>query len=285
MLARSMTGDLRLHPLRAGELLVPPELLARASGPLATPRAIGFGFPRKRFVWIPVPAFLIEHPTEGPVVIDTGMPAITAQDARAGLGWIGNLLYDVRMTRADGIGAQLRARGVDPDDVRTVVMTHLHMDHAAGMRELPNAVFAADGREWKAADSRAGFVNGYHRPHFEGAARRTLETGSAPPWEGFDHALDLLGDGSVRILSTPGHTPGHQSVSVALSGRRALITADVAYTRAAVFGDAEPGLRWNAKVLRRSLAQVRRHVAEHPDTVVIPGHDPEAWAGLDAVYT
>ena len=73
----------------------------------------------------------------------------------------------VAYTDRDGAGwalpAQLRERGVDPMDVRTVVMTHLHYDHASAIAEFPQATFVVDAREWRRRRARGGFTKGYAR--------------------------------------------------------------------------------------------------------------------------
>ena len=281
-----MATTVRLHPLRTGEMLVPPQLLERVPGPFGTPRALGVGVPKTQRVWIPVPAFLIEHPAEGPLLVDSGLPALAATDFRGATNATMDRLYEIRMDPADGLAAQVSARGVDPASIELVVMTHLHADHAAGLPELPRATVAATATEFAAGDASPlqRMLGGYHLPHYEGRARRVLEVERAPAWGAFEHALDLFGDGSVRVLFTPGHTAGHCSVAAATDSGEVIIAGDVAYTRAAVYGAAEPGLRAKPKLLKASLAQLRRHVKAHSETVVIPGHDPEAWAALDAVY-
>jgi len=281
-----MTVHVRLHPLRTGELLVPPQLLTRMPGPFATPKALGVGVPKSQRTWIPVPCFLLEHPSEGPLLIDTGMPAAAATDFGRALGRTAAWLYEVRMRPEDGVAAQLRARGVDATEVKQVFMTHLHLDHASGMPELPNATFAASGAEWKLADGSAlqCLLGGYHRPHYEGRERRDLEFGPGSAWQGFERTIDVFGDGSLRALFTPGHTLGHVSYAVATAAGPVLLTGDLAYTLAGVYGGSEPGLRASPKLLAKSLAQLRGHVREHPETIVIPGHDADAWEGLEAVY-
>lgn len=281
-----MGTTVRLHPLRTGELLVPPQLLTRMPGPFGTPKALGIGVPKAQRVWIPVPAFLLEHPAQGPVVIDTGMPAAAATDFAGALGKTAARLYEVRVRPQDGIAAQVRARGVDPVDVRQVFMTHLHFDHASGMPELPQATFAASATEWKLADGSGLklLLGGYNRAHYAGRVRRELRFAPGTGWQGFEHTIDVFGDGSVRALFTPGHTLGHVSYAVATAAGTVLLTGDLAYTLAGVYGSSEPGLRASTKLLTASLAQLHRHVRDHPETIVIPGHDADAWEGLEAVY-
>ena len=99
-------------------------------------------------------------------------------------------------------------------------MTHLHNDHASGAIQFPDATFVVDAAEWRAA-CKGGFAEGYRHAHFDqpfdwrtvdydGGRRRTPASSAS---------LDLFGDGSVRLLSTPGHTRGHQSIL--LRARRA----------------------------------------------------------------
>lgn len=281
-----MSATVRLHPIRTGELLAPPQLLERVPGFFGTVKALGIGVPKSQRLWIPVQAFLLEHPTEGPVLVDTGLPGAAASDFAGAVNPTTKRLYDLRMTPEDGIAEQLQARNIDPGDIRTVLLTHLHADHAAGMPQIPNATFTASAAEFKAGDGPAllRLLAGYHRPHYAGRPRRELDFAGAPPWEGFERSIDVFGDGSVRALFTPGHTAGHVSYAVATSARSVVLAGDLAYTQSAVYGDAEPGMRAKPKLLRASLAQLRRHAREHPDTLVIPGHDPAAWAQLDAVY-
>lgn len=258
----------RVHPLLTGEIGVPPGLLVRRGGPFNDAHALGFTT-RER-VWVPVPAFLVEHPDEGPLLIDSGMSG--------GIGPVGRFLYEVRGVRSPT--DLLLERGVDPAAVRTVLMTHLHLDHAGGLTDLPGATVVADAREWAAADSRKAFLAGYHRPMYAHARRRPLDVAGGEPWEGFERTLDLFGDGSVRALATPGHSAGHLSYALAIAGGHVLVLADVTYTAAL----GAPGLTADAAAAQRSLDQVRAFATTHPGAVLIPGHDPEAWAALDSVY-
>ena len=113
-------------------------------------------------------------------------------------------------------------------------MTHLHNDHASGAIQFPQATFVVDASEWAAA-CKGGFAEGYRREHYDQPFDwRTVDYDAAPPYATFERTLDLFGDGSVRLLSTPGHTRGHQSILLKLEGRELLLTADAAYTRRAI---------------------------------------------------
>ena len=102
---------------------------------------------------------------------------------------------------------------------------------------------------------------------------------------GFPRTLDLFGDGSVRLVSTRGHTRGHQSVLLALRDGELLLTADAAYTRRAIDEDLVPIFVFgDADDYRESLGRIREFARAHPDAVVIPGHDAQLWPQLDSIY-
>jgi N-acyl homoserine lactone hydrolase len=281
-------ATVRLHPLLAGEMLAPPRYLDRRPGRLGLARDLAGGLAsRGSWIWLPIPAFLVEHPSAGPLLVDTGFHPSVASGVRASMGPLGPLLYRVRMTREQTLAAQLETRGVAIGDVRTVVMTHLHIDHASGISELPDATFAIDRREWEAAGERGGTPKGYVRRQFDHAFDwRTIdyEAPEIDSYATFGRSIDLFGDGSVRLLSTPGHTRGHQSVLLRLREREALLTIDAAFTRKTLAGQAMPMILDDAHRFRRSLHEIQHYIEQAPDALVIPGHDAGAWAELKPVY-
>ncbi len=279
---------MRLHPLRCGEILAPPGLLERPSGPARKLRGLGFASRSRRdWPWLPVPAFLVEHPNAGAILVDTGLHPSVAIDPSQSFGRLGGRLYTFRFEAEQSVPAQLRARGLEPADVGVVVMTHLHTDHASGVSELPDATFVVDAREWDAATAPRGTLRGYRTAQFDhGFDWRTVDYGAAEveSFESFGASLDLFGDGSVRLVATPGHSAGHQSVVLRLRGREALLCGDAAYTRRAIDEDVTPLLMDDEHRWRRSLREVRRFVQRTPGLVVVPGHDGDTWSRLDDVY-
>lgn len=248
-------------------------------------RAIGAGVPKSQRIWIPGPVFLIEHSGAGAVLIDTGVHPRAPADPRATMGPTASLMYEFRTGPDGDLLAQLHDRGVSPQDVSTVVMTHLHTDHASAICEFPAATFVVDRREWDAANARGAVMNGYERKHFAHPFDwRTVEFAQHVPVSGFDASFDLFGDGTVTLLRTPGHTPGHMSVLVRAGAHEVLLTADAAYTQRTINDGTLPGIARNYDQFRASLARIQAFAAERPDAVVIVGHDREQWPTLDAVY-
>ena len=277
-------ATVRVHPMRCGEILIPPRALDPPAG-RAVQLRVALSTRRSRWTWIPVPVFLVEHPTAGRLLIDTGFHPSVQDDARTSLGRRQAWMLPARQARGESAVEQLRARGVEPGEIAVVVMTHLHNDHASGSVQFADATFVVDAEEWQAA-CKGGFAEGYRHAHFDQPLDwRTISYAAAEPHAGFGRSLDLFGDGSVRLLATRGHTRGHQSVLLALRGRQLLLTADAAYTRRAIDEDLIPIFVFGeADDYRDSLRRIREFAQASPDAVVIPGHDAQLWPQLDASY-
>ena len=179
------------------------------------------------------------------------------------------------MTTEESVPAQLRALGVDPSALRTVVMTHLHFDHAGAISEFPSATFVVDAREWTAA-ADGSERDGYIRRQFDHGFDWRLvdfEGPAADSFATFGRSVDLFGDGSVRLVSTPGHSAGHLSVVLRLREREALLCGDAAYTLDAIENDAVPYVVEDEHRYRRSLREIQLYLEQTPDALVVPGHE------------
>src|SRR5918992_2821416 len=148
-------ATVRLSPLLCGRSVAPPAYLLREDGRLAALRGLGIGVKKSEWVPIPIVAFLLEHPGAGPVLIDTGLHASVAVKPAESLGRVATLAFrDLQMDAGQALPAQLRERGIEPSAVRTVVMTHMHIDHASGISEFPDATFVLARAEWEAATTQ-----------------------------------------------------------------------------------------------------------------------------------
>lgn len=264
---------------------MPANWFERKRGTVETLKAFGVGVPTSRLTTIPIPAYLLEHPSAGPVLVDTGMhesvvPGGGRERAR-NLGPIGRLMSRHSSMRPEQTAAaQLRAHGLDPAQIQLVVMTHLHFDHASALCDFPNATVLVDGREWAAAWARDSLLSGYSRAQLDPRLRyRTIDF-TAPyvvASDLFERTVDVFGDGALTLASTPGHTAGHLSLIAHMDEREALLTADAAYTMATIRGGKRPWLAHNRDAFEHSLRQIQAYDREHPDAVVIPGHDMAAW--------
>jgi N-acyl homoserine lactone hydrolase len=277
----------KLHPLLCARMVSPPAMYHREEGRLAPLKALGIRVPREEWLELPIISFLLEHPSAGPVLVDTGFHPSVAVDSSQAMGRFGGLLFkDVRMEADDAVPGQLRRRGIDPTEVGTVVMTHLHSDHASGISEFPGATFVLSKQEWEAA-SNGRETDGYIKRQYDHAFDYRLldfEGADSDSFATFGRGFDLFGDGSVRMVFTPGHTHGHCSLVLRLDGREALLVGDAAYTMRTIEDTHLPWKMADEHRFRRSLGEIQHYIEQTPGAVVIPGHDMAAWRRLDSVY-
>jgi N-acyl homoserine lactone hydrolase len=209
-----------------------------------------------RKVRFPVPAYLIETGEER-ILVDTGLHPGAAEDAAGHYGSADALaLFELELEASV-------AEQVDLGTISRVVITHLHFDHAGGLELVPPSVpIVVQRREWEAAHDAAAIEKNFYQPgDYASVEERVVLVDG-------DH--DLLGDGSVRLLSTPGHTPGHQSVAV---GERLVIGGDAIHY-ATVLDDLRfPAFADDFDAQAESAERLR--ALRDAGAVVSPGHDPD----------
>jgi len=139
--------------------------------------------------------YLIHHPREGYVLWDTGITdRLVALPDGITVPALGQTWH-----RTQPMLAALAALGVKPSDVRYIALSHVHPDHAGNVDEFPEATLIIQQAEWDYAQTL---------PQKPFSPERKIQ-----PVVG---DKDLFGDESLVIVSTPGHTPGHQSLIVHL---------------------------------------------------------------------
>ena len=98
------------------------------------------------------------------------------------------------------------------------------------------------------------------------------------PYATFAKTIDLLGDGTVRLISTPGHTVGHMSVLLRVAGdRRVLVVGDAAYTLRNIREEILPLLTADDETSVQSLRELKAFADSEPEAILVPSHDPSAW--------
>jgi N-acyl homoserine lactone hydrolase len=231
----------------------------------------------------PCLAFVVRHPSAGAVLVDTGLHPDALVDAAADFGFPMSVLFKGIRPVDASFDTQLRDAGIAPDEVEHVVMTHLHVDHTSGMRLLPRATFTCARQEWAATRRRFAATKGYVARHLPPGSRMRLVDvqRDGRSYGPFARTLDLFGDGSIRLVSTPGHTPGHLSVLVNVANRpMALLVGDAAYTLRGIEDGVLPMLTDDDERSRTSMRELRDFAHANPDAILVPTHDPDAWRSL-----
>jgi glyoxylase-like metal-dependent hydrolase (beta-lactamase superfamily II) len=211
--------------------------------------------PEKR-IRFPVPAYVIETETER-ILIDTGLHPGACNDASA--FYEGSPTMSLFSLELD----QPVHEQVDVTTITKIVLTHLHYDHAGGLSLLPSSIpIVVQRREWEAGRNSGAIERNFFLPrdYIDDERKVILVDG--------DH--DLLGDGSIELLLTPGHTPGHQSVRV---GDDLIIGADVTHFASGLDDHRFPSFGDDHAEQRRSAERLR--ALRDSGIRVTPGHDPD----------
>jgi glyoxylase-like metal-dependent hydrolase (beta-lactamase superfamily II) len=268
---------IRIHPIRTGFVRIKEAQRARRLGGLP-----GIALTREWTEWLPILAWLIEHP-EGPIVVDTGETTRVAEK-----GYLPRwhpyyrLGVQFMVQPEDEIGPQLLKHGLDPYDVRTVIMTHLHSDHAGGLSYFPGSKVLVSETEWRRARGFAGLVRGYPSnrwPKWLDPLPMPFDPVGPPP---FRASFPVTRQGDVVVVPTPGHTPGHVSVIVRVGdGLNFFLAGDTSYDQGYLMHRVVDGVSGNPRVALQTLENIIAFT-ERELTVYLPSHDPGSAHRLKA---
>ena len=214
----------------------------------------------------PVPAYLVETATER-ILIDPGPHPAAVADPAGSYG-------DAPAVTVFGLEQELSiADQVDLTTLTKVVLTHLHFDHAGALSLVPAEVpIVVQRAGWGGGHDDAAIRRNFYLPQaYAGVdAERHVELVDG------DH--DLLGDGSVRLLLTPGHTPGHQSVQIG----DLVLGADVTHFASGLDDHRFPAFGDDHAAQGRSADRLK--ALRDAGRIVLPGHDADVLrpGGLSA---
>jgi len=217
---------------------------------------------------IPTTAVVIEHPKHGVVLWDTGIYEAVADPDRRADYWGAvacSAFKPDAFTRDHVIDAQLDRLGIKTSDVNYVIYSHLHLDHAGGMSYFPGATHVVQRDEIR----YALWPDQWTRPIYcqkDFSDIRKLDILE------IDGDLDLFNDGSIRLVRTPGHTIGHQSMILDLPNRgRVCLGADIGHQRGG-FENMTP-FPWDWSVSAMSLTRKRMMHMERSGVPLFLCHD------------
>src|SRR5271169_148679 len=222
--------------------------------------------------WSPLYAWAIEHP-EGVIVIDTGAAAHLKSLPR----WHPYFRFAVRfdIEPEQEAGPQLRALGIGARDVKTVVLTHLHIDHDGGLAHFPHSRILASAGEIARTSGISGAMLGYLPKRWPKWFAPEPLAWQPTAYGPFASSARISAGGDVIAVPTPGHTPNHLSVVVRDGDDEIMLAGDASYLESTMLSGTVDGVSPDETVAAATLARIREFCSQRA-TVYLPAHDPHA---------
>ncbi|AYV57751.1 MBL fold metallo-hydrolase [Leptospira kmetyi] len=271
----SNPSKLEVKALLTGHVLTGPSILIDSKNP-KTPED------QKIEQWVPALSYLVRHPVYGNFLMDSGVPSVD-EKGNCDFSLIGPLFnVPCRSERGFDSASQLSKLNIRNEDLKFVLISHLHWDHIGGMEALrsrgPIRVLISE-EEAEDASKAFSILHGY--------APRALSVDfdlSVLPKDKFKEmpilgkVYDLFGDGSVWIVAAHGHTEGELAVLLNEVSGPMLFTFDSSHLKAGFENEIAPGATVNKDKSVDIIRRMRSFAATYPKVKVIYGHEPTQWS-------
>lgn len=212
---------------------------------------------------------LLVDTDQGPVLVDTGLGLHDHENPSALVRFF-RFDFGIHYAPEECAVQQVSRRGIRPDDIRHIVLTHLHFDHAGGLPDFPWAKVHVHRREYEAMRHPKTWIElfAYDHADFDHHPHWVLHEDATEKWFGFD-AIPLPFSPRMYLIPLFGHTSGHCGVAIE-DGEGWLFQAADALPLNVQF-DLTPG--WvNRLVLGPHIPRLRAFMAEHPEVHTLAAH-------------
>jgi glyoxylase-like metal-dependent hydrolase (beta-lactamase superfamily II) len=232
-------------------------------------------------------SILVKHPA-GDLLIDTGSSTHFNEEIRGYpfITWLKLRLLAGQLTPEISLQELLRLAGEDPAQIRWAILSHVHLDHAGGLLDLPRLPVLLTAEELQFAVDPSiqakGYVIAAHAKRFPPSGKPTLHF-LRQPYEIFDESADLYGDGSVTVVPLRGHTPGSVGIFVNLAPQRRMFYVGDAVDdergfqehvgKSLILQDSDTDAARANQIVAR-LSELHQKV---PDLAIIPAHGRSAY--------
>ncbi len=220
---------------------------------------------QKEELEVPILAYWVHHEGKGDFLLDAGLDASYILDPHGGLE--GSAVDEFKLGEHENISYHIRNNNIK---LKTAFLSHLHADHAAGIRELPKDIpYVVSKGEYDAyqPEVNGNFLEGLEELYEIDFSQATELTPLSP-------IVDLLGDGSLWAISTPGHTQGHISFLVNGMEMPILLAMDAAFIHENLErGVAPSDYTWDVEMAQDTLDKVIEFLREYPQVRVGAGHE------------
>lgn len=263
-------GDGILHGFTTGKVKVKSKFRT-AKGNVITSK-INFLLDKQWTEYMPIMVWVIDHP-EGTFVIDTGENKhVTDQNYFKKEGAILNyintksFIFDVKEN--EEVGPQLKKLGICENNIKSVVLTHLHLDHFDGLKYFKNSDIMVNKLEWdKPSFALPSLYPGWFEP-------QTVDLKSTKDHY-FNNSFDLVKSGEIKMVHTPGHTLGHCSVLIKSCEIHYFLSGDATYNQLQLEKNINAGGHQSFSHSMRTFQKIKGYASKQK-LVYLPSHDSES---------
>jgi glyoxylase-like metal-dependent hydrolase (beta-lactamase superfamily II) len=260
-------GDGFIHGFSTGMVKVKSKFRT-ARGNVLTSK-INFLLDSEFTEYMPIMVWVVDHP-EGVFVVDTGENAnVSSQDYFKDEGFLlryinkKSFIFDVKPE--DEVGPQLKKLGYNEGDIKTVILTHLHLDHFDGLSNFENTDILVSQLEWDKPSSALPSLY----PEWFSPKKVQLKSTKK---DHFRSSSPLVESGEIELVHTPGHTVGHCSVLVKTAEMDYLLAGDITYNQSQLENNINAGGHQSFKLAEDTYKSVKSYAAKN-ELVYLPSHD------------
>ncbi len=271
-------STIKIHVFHTGKVCVSP-YLPFGGEDCSLLKASGLFEKKENRLWLPVSAYLIEHP-KGRFLVDSGWSRAMSPkgefDRKAQIKSLGSyLLYLVNqgiLPLGEGVDEHLSRLGLTSSDLDAVLITHLDCDHANGLE------LVKDAKRFLVAADEVRFAKKHRTRYYKGWWKDIPLTefewnDSQGP---VGKSYDLLGDGSVELVNIPGHSDGLFAVKIKHeAGKFVLLFSDGGYARKSWQEMILSGIAADRKKQKESLAWIRAESLDPNCVESLAAHDSD----------
>jgi len=226
----------------------------------------------------------IQHPSEGYILFDTGYTRRFFDATRTYPNKIYAKITKVSVEKEDEIIFQLKNKGITPEEIKHIIISHFHADHVGGLKDFPNAKIHCSKKAYAHTIKLSAFTS-----FSKGVLKDLLpldlkervsfieETALRKKADIFAYKYDLFGDDSIHIYDLPGHAAGQVGALIETNVSKYFLIADACWLkesyRELVLPHPIVRLFFHSwKEFKSSLKKIHRFHKKKPEVIIVPSH-------------